>query len=677
MSRLPTPGADQDTWGDVLNDFLSVELNPDGTLKKAGDIAAAASNDSVVHNSSDETIGGVKTFSASPIVPTPTTSTQATNKAYVDSTVSAGAPDASTTTKGIVRLTGDLAGTATAPTVPGLAGKEPTITAGTTGQYYRGDKSFQTLDKTAVGLPNVDNTADTAKPVSTAQQTALNAKSTDSTVVHNTGAETIAGVKTFSSAPVVPSASFPESAVTNLTTDLSAKIDKATATTKGDLLAATAASTIARVGVGTDGQILTADSASTPGVKWAAAPTAPVTSVVGQAGIITGAQIAADAALTSTYIRKTNEVTTVDLSGAASVILPSAEICIMPPAAASALSVSETAWFSANRMILMRFTVERRTKLSGAVLGCGIASGNIEIPIYAITRTGVNAFSSTKIGGSGPIACPTPGTSPMGTNSIWVPFASDITLDPGQYGVGLWCDNTTATFTHSLTNANLRGGFCLSDVGGSTGGASTSVNGGYGGRACALTLESAIIPRINTVNFGDSITSNNTWFTTANALSGSKYAVVHNSGVGGNWTSQMLARISTDVFAYLPAAVTVLGGTNDIGNNASSASIISNLSQIVAQIRATGATVFLGTIPPRCATVDFQPLSTQQVTDFLATNDWIRAQNNGSTIRVVDWTMALSTGGNGTFPNLSLFGDHVHPNTAGCNVMANILKQLM
>ncbi|MBI1856642.1 SGNH/GDSL hydrolase family protein [Candidatus Saccharibacteria bacterium] len=127
---------------------------------------------------------------------------------------------------------------------------------------------------------------------------------TDASVVHNTGAETIAGVKTFSSAPVVPSASFPESAVTNLTTNLSSKIDKSTATTKGDLFAATTASTIVRVGVGTDGQILTADNASSPGVKWAAAPTPPVTSVVGQTGVITGAQIAGDGALTGTYVPK-------------------------------------------------------------------------------------------------------------------------------------------------------------------------------------------------------------------------------------------------------------------------------------------------------------------------------------------------------------------------------------
>jgi hypothetical protein len=39
-----------------------------------------------------------------------------------------------------------------------LNAKEPTITAGTTSQYYRGDKTFQTLDKSAVGLGNVVNT---------------------------------------------------------------------------------------------------------------------------------------------------------------------------------------------------------------------------------------------------------------------------------------------------------------------------------------------------------------------------------------------------------------------------------------------------------------------------------------------------------------------------------------
>jgi hypothetical protein len=36
---------------------------------------------------------------------------------------------------------------------------EPLISAGTTGQYWRGDKSWQTLDKSAVGLGSVENTA--------------------------------------------------------------------------------------------------------------------------------------------------------------------------------------------------------------------------------------------------------------------------------------------------------------------------------------------------------------------------------------------------------------------------------------------------------------------------------------------------------------------------------------
>jgi len=57
-----------------------------------------------------------------------------------------------------------------------LNAKEATITAGTTFQYYRGDKTWQTLDKAAVGLSNVDNTSDASKPISVATQSALDLK---------------------------------------------------------------------------------------------------------------------------------------------------------------------------------------------------------------------------------------------------------------------------------------------------------------------------------------------------------------------------------------------------------------------------------------------------------------------------------------------------------------------
>jgi hypothetical protein len=47
MARLPTPGGDAGTWGSILNDFLTVEHNSDGTLKSSGSLASKADlNDS-------------------------------------------------------------------------------------------------------------------------------------------------------------------------------------------------------------------------------------------------------------------------------------------------------------------------------------------------------------------------------------------------------------------------------------------------------------------------------------------------------------------------------------------------------------------------------------------------------------------------------------------------------
>lgn len=71
--------------------------------------------------------------------------------------------------------------------VTSLSGKEPIITAGTSAQYWRGDKTMQTLDKSAVGLANADNTSDANKPLSTATSTALSGKSDTS---HSHGAFT-------------------------------------------------------------------------------------------------------------------------------------------------------------------------------------------------------------------------------------------------------------------------------------------------------------------------------------------------------------------------------------------------------------------------------------------------------------------------------------------------------
>ena len=277
--RLPIPGQDNGTWGDILNGFLLQEHNPDGTLKIRTDgtvaplssgkvpttnlgsgtasgtnflrgdgtwaVPSAGGGSSTLAGDTDVAIvtpgnGQVLTYNsgaskwqnqAVPTAPvtsvnnqtgvvslaksdiglanvddtsdvnkpvstatqtalnakanTSSLSTVATSGSYTDLSNKPTIPtvsDATTTSKGIVQLAGDLGGTATAPTVPGLASKEPAISAGTTSQYYRGDKTFQTLDKTAVGLTNVDNTSDVNKPVSTATQTALNAKANTSSL---------------------------------------------------------------------------------------------------------------------------------------------------------------------------------------------------------------------------------------------------------------------------------------------------------------------------------------------------------------------------------------------------------------------------------------------------------------------------------------------------------------
>lgn len=94
----------------------------------------------------------------------------------------------------------------------------------------------------------------------------------------------IAGTDTI---PTVAVGVIAESQVTNLTTDLAAKVPLATATAKGDLLAATASATIAPLPVGTNGKVLTADSAQTTGLSWTTPTVGTVTGVTAANSTIT------------------------------------------------------------------------------------------------------------------------------------------------------------------------------------------------------------------------------------------------------------------------------------------------------------------------------------------------------------------------------------------------------
>lgn len=226
MARLPQPGGDDGTWGQILNDYLSVSHDSAGAIKTDAVPANALQDSSVTDaklatsntpsngqvlsfdgtnltwanaGSPDPAMGGDLSGTASnaQIVAGAVGSTElATNAVTTAKITDANVTNAKLATDAVTTIKIADANVTDAKIASGisqskitnltsdLAGKEPTITAGTTSQYWRGDKSWQTLDKTAVGLANVDNTSDANKPISTATQTALNGKASTSTTMN-------------------------------------------------------------------------------------------------------------------------------------------------------------------------------------------------------------------------------------------------------------------------------------------------------------------------------------------------------------------------------------------------------------------------------------------------------------------------------------------------------------
>lgn len=125
---------------------------------------------------------------------------------------------ASTTAQGIVELATNTetitgADTARATTPAGVAAA---IAAAVANLIASAPGALDTLDELAAALGDDANFAATIT-------TALAAKAADSAVVHLTGNETVAGTKTFSSAPAVPDASFAIAKTSGLQTALDGK----------------------------------------------------------------------------------------------------------------------------------------------------------------------------------------------------------------------------------------------------------------------------------------------------------------------------------------------------------------------------------------------------------------------------------------------------------------------
>lgn len=129
--------------------------------------------------------------------------TQIATTAFVRAAVAAlvdSAPEALDTLNELAAALGDDPNFATTVT-NALAGKEPAIDAGTTSQYWRGDKTWQTLDAAAVGLGNVPNVDATNRANHTGTQTASTISNFDAAVnaligVAEISADQLTGTKT-------------------------------------------------------------------------------------------------------------------------------------------------------------------------------------------------------------------------------------------------------------------------------------------------------------------------------------------------------------------------------------------------------------------------------------------------------------------------------------------------
>jgi len=82
---------------------------------------------------------------------------------------------------------------------------------------------------------------------------------------------TLADVITTTNTKTLTNKTISQAQIVGLVADLAAKVPASIADAKGDIIAATAADTVARVAVGTDGKVLKADSAAAAGVSWGVA----------------------------------------------------------------------------------------------------------------------------------------------------------------------------------------------------------------------------------------------------------------------------------------------------------------------------------------------------------------------------------------------------------------------
>lgn len=188
------------------------------------------------------------------------------------------------------------------------------------------------------------------------------------------------------------------------------------------------------------------------------------------------------------------------------------------------------------------------------------------------------------------------------------------------------------------------------------------------GLGCAMNKHKIVKGEGVIVFMGDSITQGWTALM-PDFFSGRNYI---NKGIGGQTTSQMRARFNTDVLAFQPHAVVLLGGTNDIaglGGDIPVDSIFRNIAGMAFLARRHDVKVILCSVIPAyeyacCKSIKPVPLIAEL-------NEKLKSFAEKEGFLYVDYFKVLSDKKRGFRTELT--SDGVHPNKAGYEIMSPLL----
>jgi lysophospholipase L1-like esterase len=147
-----------------------------------------------------------------------------------------------------------------------------------------------------------------------------------------------------------------------------------------------------------------------------------------------------------------------------------------------------------------------------------------------------------------------------------------------------------------------------------------------------------------------------------------------NRGIGGQTTSQMLVRFRQDVITLKPAAVVILGGTNDIAQNGGVTTVEAvedNLQSMVELAQLHGIRAILASVLPA---LDYPWRPGLQPRDKIsALNHWMAQFCRKKKIVYLDYYSSMADANLAMKPELSK--DGVHPTEAGYLVMEPLAEK--